>query len=73
MGRTRVDDRGRVLVPVEERKRLGLKPGTELEVEERGGMLVLRAVIPKPVRVRSGKGKWGGESFLDAGEATFGG
>jgi len=61
-----------LLVPVHERKRLGLKPGTELEIAERGGMLVLKPVIPKPVKVRSGRSKWGRESFLDAGEATFG-
>ena len=61
-----------MLVPVHERKRLGLKPGTELEIAERGGMLVLKPVIPKPVKVRSGRSKWGRESFLDAGEATFG-
>jgi len=67
-----VDNRGRLLVPVHERKRLGLKPGTELEIAERGGMLVLKPVIPKPVKVRSGRSKWGRESFLDAGEATFG-
>jgi AbrB family looped-hinge helix DNA binding protein len=72
VGRTRVDNRGRLLVPVDERKRLGLKPGTELEIAERGGMLVLKPVIPKPVKVRSRRSKWGRESFLDAGEATFG-
>lgn len=72
VARTRVDNRGRLLVPVDERKRLGLKPGTELEIAERGGMLVLKPVIPKPLKVRSHKEKWGRESFLDAGEATFG-
>lgn len=67
-----MDNRGRLLVPVEERKRLGLKPGTELEIAERGGVLMLKPVIPRPLKVRSRKGKWGSESFLDAGEATFG-
>lgn len=67
-----MDNRGRLLVPVDERRRLGLTPGTELEIAERGGMLVLKPVIPKPVKVRSRKQKWGRESFLDAGEATFG-
>ncbi len=65
-------DRGRLLLPVHERKKLGLKPGTELEITEQSGMLVLKPVIPKPLKVRSRKGKWGSESFLDAGEATFG-
>jgi len=73
MVRTRVDNRGRLLLPVDERRRLGLKPGTEFEIAERGGMLVLKPVIPKALRVRSRKSKWGKESFLDAGDATFGG
>jgi hypothetical protein len=34
--------------------------------------LVLKPVIPKPVKVRSRKARWGRESFVDAGEATFG-
>jgi len=27
---------------------------------------------PKPMTVRSGRAKWGRESFVDAGQATFG-
>jgi AbrB family looped-hinge helix DNA binding protein len=72
VGRTRLDNRGRLLVPVDERKRLDLKPGTEVEIAERDGMLVLKPVIPNPVKVRSRRHKWKRESFLDAGEATFG-
>jgi AbrB family looped-hinge helix DNA binding protein len=67
-----MDERGRVLIPNEERERLGLKPGTGFElVEEKGGLL-LKPIVSAPVRVRSKKRKWGKEAFLDSGEATFG-
>lgn len=67
-----MDERGRILIPSEEREKLGLKPGTEFELIEEKEALLLKAVIPTPIRVRSKKEKWGGEAFLDAGEATFG-
>ncbi|MFQ5710161.1 MAG: AbrB/MazE/SpoVT family DNA-binding domain-containing protein [Candidatus Geothermarchaeales archaeon] len=72
MGKTRMDARGRVLIPSEERERLRLKAGMEFELIEEGGMLLLKPIIPPPVRVRSGKVVWGEEAFLDAGEAAFG-
>ena len=72
MGKTKIDGRGRILIPSKERERLGLRSGTEFELLEEKGMLLLKPIIPKPMRVRSGKGKWEGEAFLDAGEATFG-
>jgi AbrB family looped-hinge helix DNA binding protein len=72
VGMARVDEKGRVLIPVEERLRAGLRPGVELEVTQEKEGLFLRPLVPKPVRVRSGR-KWGRETFPDAGEATFGG
>jgi AbrB family looped-hinge helix DNA binding protein len=67
-----MDERGRVLIPNEERKRLGLKPGTDFELVEEKGVLLLKPIISRPVRVKSKKRKWGREAFLDSGEATFG-
>ena len=61
-----------MLVPVEARRKLSFKPGTEFEIAEQDGMLVLKPVIPKALKVYSRRRKWGRESFLDAGEATFG-
>jgi AbrB family looped-hinge helix DNA binding protein len=66
-----MDERGRVLIPLDERERLGLKAGAEFELIEEEGTLVLKPVISEPVRVRS-KRRWGKEAFLDSGEATFG-
>ena len=67
-----MDKRGRVLIPSEERERLNLKPGVEFELKEERGVLLLKPIIPGPIRVRSGKEEWKEEAFLDAGEATFG-
>ena len=72
MGKTKMDERGRVLIPSEEREKLGLKSGTEFELVEEKGVLILKPVIPKPVKAMSGREKWGKETFLDSGEATFG-
>jgi len=72
MGRTRLDDRGRVIIPAEAREKLGLKPGSEVDMSVEGGALVLKRVIAEPRTVSSGKRGWGPEAFLDAGEATFG-
>lgn len=72
MGKTKMDKRGRVLIPSKERERLHLKPGMEFELMEEKGVLLLKPIIPKPIRVRSKKKIWDKETFLDAGEATFG-
>jgi len=67
-----MDERGRVLIPTEERERLGLKSGVEFELVEERGVLLLKPIVSAPVKVQSKKGKWGKEAFLDSGEATFG-
>ena len=72
MGKTRMDERGRILIPTEERVRLGLRSGTEFELVEEDGVLLLKPIVSTPVRVHSKKERWGEEAFLDSGEATFG-
>jgi len=72
MGKTKMDERGRVLIPSEKREKLGLKSGTEFELVEERGVLLLKPIVSAPVRAESKKGKWGKEAFLDSGEATFG-
>jgi AbrB family looped-hinge helix DNA binding protein len=66
-----MDERGRVLIPLDERKKLGLKAGAEFELVQEDGALVLKPVISEPLRVEA-KRKWGNEAFLCSGEATFG-
>jgi len=67
-----MDERGRILIPLDERKKLGLKAGTEFELRREDGTLVLKPLVPEPVRVDAKHCKWGKEAFLDSGEATFG-
>jgi len=72
VGKVKIDERGRVLIPIEEREKLGVKPGAEFELIEEKGVLLLKPIVSAPVKVQSKKGKWGKEAFLDSGEATFG-
>lgn len=72
MGRIRMDERGRVLIPCKERERLGLKSGAEFELIEERGVLLLKPVVKASLKVESKKGKWEKEAFLGSGEATFG-
>ncbi|WP_322749754.1 MULTISPECIES: AbrB/MazE/SpoVT family DNA-binding domain-containing protein [unclassified Frankia] len=48
---TTIDVAGRLVVPKALRERMGLKPGTQIEVEERNGELTLRPVGPRAVAV----------------------
>jgi len=73
MAKTKMDEGGRILIPSKEREKLSLKPGTEFELIEKHGVLLLKPIVSKPISVRSKKEKWGREAFLDPGEATFGG
>ena len=72
MGKAKMDERGRVLIPIDERERLGLKAGVEFDVIREDGVLVLKPILPEPLRVDGSRRKWGKEAFLDSGEATFG-
>jgi len=44
----RIDKSGRIVVPKPLRERLGLKPGTELEVFDQQGGVLLRTVKEQP-------------------------
>lgn len=53
---TTIDKAGRVIIPVEVRKRLGLKAGTELEMIIEGfGIRLVRAAVAGPELVRRGQ------------------
>ena len=67
-----MDERGRILIPVDERERLNLKAGSEFDVVREDGVLVLKPIVPEPLRVDGSHRKWGKEAFLDSGDATFG-
>lgn len=50
--RLRIDKSGRIVVPKPLRERLGLKPGTELEVLGQPGGVFLRTVEQRPAMVK---------------------
>jgi len=54
--RSAIDSAGRVIIPKALRDDLGLRPGTPLEVRERGGALVLEPLPVAARLVRRGKG-----------------
>jgi len=72
MVKAKMDEKGRILIPSEERKKLGLEAGTEFELIEKQGVLLLKPIISKPIKVQCKREKWGREAFSDTGEATFG-
>ena len=53
VGNAKMDERGRVLIPLDTREKLGLKSGTEFELVQDDGVLVLKPIIPKVERVKS--------------------
>jgi AbrB family looped-hinge helix DNA binding protein len=53
--KTTIDKAGRVVIPVEIRRRLGLEPGTELEVVVEDFSVRLVRAAPGPELVRIGK------------------
>jgi bifunctional DNA-binding transcriptional regulator/antitoxin component of YhaV-PrlF toxin-antitoxin module len=72
VGKAKMDERGRILIPLDERERLGLKCGAEFDLVREAGVLVLKPILVEPLRVDGSHRKWGKEAFLDSGEATFG-
>ncbi len=72
VGKAKLDERGRILIPRKDRERLGLKAGVEFDVLHENGLLVLKPIIPKPLQVDGSHRKWGKEAFMDSEKATFG-
>jgi len=65
---TKVDERGRILMPKGIREKLMLKPGDILSIEVVGESIVIR-----PLRnIKKARARELREAFLDAGRATFG-
>ncbi len=60
---TKIDARGRVTIPLELRRRLGLRPGTKLIVREVDDRIV---VMTMEQYVRSLRGKFKGKGLMKA-------
>ncbi len=53
MAKAKLDENGRVQIPIEEIKRLGWKSGTEFELKHTNDVLVLKPILPKKPAVKS--------------------
>lgn len=67
-----VDDRGRITLPKEIRRRFHLGSGDDLVLEVEDGEIHLRPDRPAFEPITSNKHEWGADTFLDAGKAMFG-
>jgi AbrB family looped-hinge helix DNA binding protein len=69
--KTMLDRFGRVVVPKEIRDRLGLKPGTEIEIDEHGNEVLLKpAEHGTPLQLEDGVLVFTGTATGDLMEAT---
>ena len=66
-----IDDRGRITIPKSIREKHNFFPGEEFEIVDENDKLILKLLIPKQKTVKSST-KWGKNTFLKAGESTFG-
>ena len=67
-----IDERGRVTIPKSIREKYNFIPGEKFEVIDENNKIILKLLIPKQKTVKS-SGKCGKDTFLKAGESTFGG
>jgi AbrB family looped-hinge helix DNA binding protein len=60
MSVTKMTQKGQILVPKHLRRKLGLKPGGKVHLDEEEGRLVLTPVPPDPIEAATGflKGKF---------------
>ncbi|MDI6728728.1 MAG: AbrB/MazE/SpoVT family DNA-binding domain-containing protein [Thermodesulfovibrionales bacterium] len=64
--KTTIDRFGRIVVPKDMRKRFGLTPGAQVEIEEQDKEIVIRQVAEKPpLRVENGLLVFDGEAIGD--------
>jgi bifunctional DNA-binding transcriptional regulator/antitoxin component of YhaV-PrlF toxin-antitoxin module len=53
MAKAKLDENGKVQIPLEALKKLGLKSGAEFELKQDDGVLVLKPILPEKSRVKS--------------------
>jgi len=66
-----IDERGRVTIPKNIRDKYNFIPGEEFEIIDENNKIILKILVPKQKTVKS-SGNWGKNTFLKAGESTFG-
>ncbi len=63
-----VDEKGRIYIPSEIRRALGIRKGTRLRIHVEDDKIVL-TIEKDMVKFVERRSEWGKEAFLDAGEA----
>ena len=53
MAKAKLDENGKIQIPIEEIKRLGLITGTEFELKQGNDVLVLKPIRPKKPKAKS--------------------
>jgi AbrB family looped-hinge helix DNA binding protein len=66
-----IDERGRVTIPKNIREKYNFIPGEEFEIIDENDKIILKILVPKQKTVKSSR-NWGKNTFLKAGESTFG-
>jgi len=66
-----IDERGRVTIPKTIRDKYNFVPGEQFEIIDENDKIILKLINPKQKTVKSTK-KWNEDTFLKAGESTFG-
>ena len=66
-----LDERGRVTIPKSIRDKHNFVPGEEFEISDENDRLILKVIVPEQ-RTLERSGNWGKDTFLKAGESTFG-
>ena len=66
---SKLDSKGRVVIPKKIRMKLGLKKGSLVRIFLEGERIIIEPIV----HVKKVKAKALDEAFFDAGEATFGG
>ncbi len=71
MAKARLDEKGRISIPAEIRREIGLGEGEEVVIDRVGSTLVLKKVAPTLPSVNS-RGGWKRKPMVTAGEALGG-
>jgi len=66
-----IDERGRVTIPKNIRDKYNFIPGEEFEIIDENDKIILKIIVPKQKTVKSSR-NWSKNTFLKAGESTFG-
>jgi bifunctional DNA-binding transcriptional regulator/antitoxin component of YhaV-PrlF toxin-antitoxin module len=71
MAKAKMDENGKVQIPLETIKKLGLKNDTEFELKQDNEVLVLKQILPKKSRAKSPPLSTSEKSEIEESEKEF--